>query len=401
MQRLSIRPMRPVRSPVRVLAVAGALGCLAGAAQAQSTIELFGVAYDVTRLDYSTIEFDNPFFPGFSLVLFEVEGTHYLPGADALVMTTDQLGDQSGPSNALVQVGLVRDGDGRVVDIRFDRVIRFVDEFQDFDLNVSGVTVNTGDQGLGAGGNLVVSSGNERLYGFDLATGALQETTPGCVGEGCGIAIDPPNSDCEDVAYIPTRNELYTVRQEDASLYGIVRFDPQGNPLGEFPVGAAANPAVPGEPKGVTYLPQGGASPFASEAIIVCMDDQGPGLHAFDLDGNELGYEPLTDAAGNPLLDADGFVLQLESLAYDPATGTLFLTNQGDAFTQNFLWVLQPAAGTPCRADIDGDGSLTLFDFLGFQNLFDAGDLRADFDGDGSLTLFDFLTFQNEFDAGC
>ena len=57
--------------------------------------------------------------------------------------------------------------------------------------------------------------------------------------------------------------------------------------------------------------------------------------------------------------------------------------------------------GTPCRADIDGDGSLTIFDFLGFQNLFDTGDLRADFDGDGSLTLFDFLAFQNEFDAGC
>ena len=57
--------------------------------------------------------------------------------------------------------------------------------------------------------------------------------------------------------------------------------------------------------------------------------------------------------------------------------------------------------GATCRADIDGDGSLTIFDFLGFQNLFDAGDLGADFDGDGSLTIFDFLTFQNEFDAGC
>jgi hypothetical protein len=55
----------------------------------------------------------------------------------------------------------------------------------------------------------------------------------------------------------------------------------------------------------------------------------------------------------------------------------------------------------PCRADIDGDGALTLFDFLAFQNAFDAGARLADFDGDGSLTLFDFLAFQNEFDAGC
>ncbi|MEQ9094814.1 MAG: GC-type dockerin domain-anchored protein [Phycisphaerales bacterium] len=54
-----------------------------------------------------------------------------------------------------------------------------------------------------------------------------------------------------------------------------------------------------------------------------------------------------------------------------------------------------------CRADFDGDGELTIFDFLAFQNAFDAGDLAADFDEDGSLTIFDFLAFQNEFDAGC
>ncbi|MEQ8844985.1 MAG: right-handed parallel beta-helix repeat-containing protein [Phycisphaerales bacterium] len=58
--------------------------------------------------------------------------------------------------------------------------------------------------------------------------------------------------------------------------------------------------------------------------------------------------------------------------------------------------------GPACRADIDGDGALTIFDFLAFQNAFDAGDLSvADFDGDGALTIFDFLAFQNEFDAGC
>jgi hypothetical protein len=54
-----------------------------------------------------------------------------------------------------------------------------------------------------------------------------------------------------------------------------------------------------------------------------------------------------------------------------------------------------------CAADFDGDGELTLFDFLAFQNAFDAGDPAADFDGDGELTLFDFLAFQNAFDAGC
>jgi len=59
------------------------------------------------------------------------------------------------------------------------------------------------------------------------------------------------------------------------------------------------------------------------------------------------------------------------------------------------------ALGDPCRVDIDQDGQLTIFDFLAYQNLFDAGDARADFDGDGELTIFDFLLFQNEFAAGC
>ena len=58
-------------------------------------------------------------------------------------------------------------------------------------------------------------------------------------------------------------------------------------------------------------------------------------------------------------------------------------------------------AGDTCRADLDGDGELTIFDFLAFQNLFDAGDPLADFDGDGDLTIFDFLAFQNAFDDGC
>ena len=56
---------------------------------------------------------------------------------------------------------------------------------------------------------------------------------------------------------------------------------------------------------------------------------------------------------------------------------------------------------TSCPPDLDGDGALTIFDFLAFQNLFDAGDPIADFDGDGDFTIFDFLAFQNDFDAGC
>jgi len=59
------------------------------------------------------------------------------------------------------------------------------------------------------------------------------------------------------------------------------------------------------------------------------------------------------------------------------------------------------AVGGTCRADLDGDGELTIFDFLAFQSAFDAMDPVADFDDDGEFTIFDFLAFQSEFDAGC
>ncbi len=54
-----------------------------------------------------------------------------------------------------------------------------------------------------------------------------------------------------------------------------------------------------------------------------------------------------------------------------------------------------------CPQDLDGDGELTIFDFLIFQGLFAIGDPAADFDGDGEFTIFDFLGFSNAFDAGC
>ncbi|MFG0283092.1 MAG: hypothetical protein ACF8R7_01600 [Phycisphaerales bacterium JB039] len=60
-----------------------------------------------------------------------------------------------------------------------------------------------------------------------------------------------------------------------------------------------------------------------------------------------------------------------------------------------------PLGPRPCAADCDGDGELTFFDFLCFQNLFAFGDTRADCDRDASLTFFDFLCFQNAFAAGC
>jgi uncharacterized membrane protein len=54
-----------------------------------------------------------------------------------------------------------------------------------------------------------------------------------------------------------------------------------------------------------------------------------------------------------------------------------------------------------CPADCNGDGELSLFDFLCFTNGFNAQDPGADCDGNAAFDLFDFLCFTNTFNAGC
>ncbi|MEQ8318196.1 MAG: GC-type dockerin domain-anchored protein [Phycisphaerales bacterium] len=137
----------------------------------------------------------------------------------------------------------------------------------------------------------------------------------------------------------------------------------------------------------------------------------------------------LRATAGSPSVveaDLDTTTLRSYRLRVDGPLATLLvdgapllsLDAYGDPFpaATNFVWFgdgttwansdfetprFRVATPGCCRADLDGDGVLTIFDFLAFQNLFDAGDLAADFDGDGELTIFDFLAFQNAFDAGC
>jgi hypothetical protein len=57
--------------------------------------------------------------------------------------------------------------------------------------------------------------------------------------------------------------------------------------------------------------------------------------------------------------------------------------------------------GPDCYPDLDASGSLDLFDFLAFTNLFNAEDPAADCAADGTFDLFDFLCFVNQFNAGC
>ena len=117
---------------------------------------------------------------------------------------------------------------------------------------------------------------------------------------------------------------------------------------------------------------------------------QGPAL----LVGGPGGGLALLDLDADPA--SEGFVLARTDLGGgSPAVARGVAVSAWGGHVAGF------ALATACEADLDGDGTLTLFDFLTFQNAFAAGEARADCDRDGSLTLFDFLCFQNAFAAGC
>ena len=67
---------------------------------------------------------------------------------------------------------------------------------------------------------------------------------------------------------------------------------------------------------------------------------------------------------------------------------------------QNILAYVSGGGGG-CYADCDGDGALTILDFVCFQTAFVNGDPYADCDGDNAFTILDFVCYQTAFQAGC
>ena len=133
----------------------------------------------------------------------------------------------------------------------------------------------------------------------------------------------------------------------------------------------------------------GGITGFKGNATAAGVGDDV--VTFFDMAGNELCSFTISGGFG----PGDGSMVPF-SYVSDTPIGSVNLNGRESCFDD-----IAYTGDSACLADCDGDGALTLFDFLCFQNLFDAGDLAADLDGDGILTLFDFLTFQNLFDAGC
>ncbi|MEO1008015.1 MAG: FG-GAP-like repeat-containing protein [Planctomycetota bacterium] len=119
------------------------------------------------------------------------------------------------------------------------------------------------------------------------------------------------------------------------------------------------SPSFPTQPTPVVLLPAGGG---VAEFSVVASGTP-PLSYQWRRDGVDLVDGGGVSGANTPTLTIDATVEDVAS--YDVVVTNPFRSAASEAAVI--------AVRVPCQADFDGDGSLTLFDFLGFSNAFDAG----------------------------
>ncbi|MCA9297758.1 MAG: hypothetical protein KDA28_01750, partial [Phycisphaerales bacterium] len=134
-----------------------------------------------------------------------------------------------------------------------------------------------------------------------------------------------------------------------------------------------------------------------------------PGL---DLSSRPGSGSPVIDAgrnAGVPLdlLDVDGDGDRTERIPLDGSREARFLDAPGTPDTgvsgagHDEVVDIGAFEVRECRADVNGDGVLDIFDVLVFLGHFDAGAGGADWNADTTIDIFDVLAFLGDFDGGC
>lgn len=290
------------------------------------------------------------------------------------VLADETIGSLSGATPAFA--------DGRVFLGDIDGFMRAYD----LDLNERWFLLAPLNEGFFGGSSVVEGSVYAATYGF---FGGRSNSTLARLDTDSGDVLwDVPSSRTDAIPIVFTDGTIVLSAGIDGfgSLSTVHAFDGSGSRLWDLVNDTWSDTNGNGRIDPGEYLSLGG------------WDHQPAGL-LFDgrewlLVGAPEGGLVLLDLASTPGLP--GFVhASTPRGGASPAVGAGVVISTWDEGVYAFGY------GTRCLADFDGDGALTLFDFLAFQNAFDAGNPTADCDGDGALTLFDFLCFQNAFDAGC
>jgi hypothetical protein len=224
-----------------------------------------------------------------------------------------------------------------------------------------------------------------RLYGST----EVSATTPGLVyditeapGSALGPAVRRSGVDHE-LSLDPTTGTLYALNGAESAmilhtwLYTIDLAD--------------GSPTLVGE------------SGFYADSLAI--NEHGEGF-AVDMIFRQLLYAVDLATGGltliGPVASDTGVAISLNQVALGfDASGTLWMIVGGTVSTPTRIYTLDPATGDATHvADMERvTGSAgSLIDAIA---IVPGEACRADLDGDGVLSIFDFLAFQNAFDAGC
>ena len=272
--------------------------------------------------------------------------------------------------------------DGRVFVGDIDGVMRGLD----FDLDPLWTAAEPLEEGFFGGSGVVDGAMYAATYGF---SGGRSNSTLAKFDAATGDPVwDVPCARTDAIPIVLSDGRIILSGGIDGfgSLATVQAFDASGSRLWDLVDATWVDTNTNGRIDPGEYLSLGGwdHQPAAIEtpdgpALIIGAPTGGMALLDLDADPAEAGFViASTDLGGGAPAVASGVAV----------------TAWGDR-------VVAFDSSDDCFADFDGDGALTIFDFLAFQNAFDAGDASADCDRDGTLTLFDFLCFQNAFDAGC
>jgi hypothetical protein len=316
-----------------------------GLPAAGQTLTLFGRNYLVQTFDYtSEITFPNPMPNGPATVGWnESEGAQWI-GNNRFVLCSNEMGDVGSYKNQVIEAALQVSPAGIVTGFSYVRHLHINDNApvasgglgDPFSTKPRGVTVNVGTSGLGAGGNVIIADAvAEYAREISFVNGGLT---------GNLFSVFPPNDDFEDLVFAQDAQGgglFYTVRQK--SPHSVNVFTANGSLVNTWFVGPNGTPAQTGEPKGIAWLPESAALPDSLQGlggvILVALDDLGPALAAYRMDGTAISIESIVHPLLNP---GNQISLQIEAVTFDPQTGRLFLFQQGQLGNDNFVYVLSP-----------------------------------------------------------
>ncbi len=403
--RVAENSSRALGSLFGALALVAALP-LSASGEELGRIFFFDQEYVLQRFDYNAqVSFPDRRTAGRTCQLWGVAGATFDQERGVLVLTSNTQQNVAPYSykNYIVEVNANIGPTGLISGLSHARTLVAGDpSTMGYDLDPRGVTMNTSEQGLGSGGNLVVSTSNNWLRAFDIDTGDPIIWGPSTDN---GFPINLPNTSTEDVAYVPGANAFFTIWRSPASACTI--FNLMGRTGPAFFVGRGRDTAMQGYPAAVSCLEPWPLFPRIFEyqtTLLVGTDSFGPAIEAFDIRSRFLARERLssTPAPGAKTFPLHGSSSQLwiSAIANDRLTGRLFIFNRGNSVGTTDVFILTPIP-IPCPADFNFDGFLDFFDYDDFQTAYETGDMRADFNQDGFLDFFDYDGFQGAYETGC